>query len=63
MKKRESPDFRSPVVGISEFIVFLKQPFYGNYSTLHSHTNTVNSHAFAQVYFIYLHLHLHVLGR
>ena len=22
VKKRESPDFRSPVVGISEFIVF-----------------------------------------
>ena len=26
---------------------FLEQSFYGNYSTLHSHTNTVISHAFA----------------
>ena len=27
--------------------IFLKQSFYGNYSTLDSHTNTVNSHGFA----------------
>ena len=26
---------------------FSEEPFYGNYSTLHSHTNTVISHAFA----------------
>ena len=30
-----------------QFIYFLKQPFYGNYSTLDSHTNTVISHGFA----------------
>ena len=28
-------------------IFFSEQPFYGNYSTLDSHTNTVISHAFA----------------
>ena len=27
--------------------IFSEQPFYGNYSTLGSHTNTVISHAFA----------------
>ena len=27
--------------------IFSEQPFYGNYSTLDSHTNTVVSHAFA----------------
>ena len=26
---------------------FSEEPFYGNYSTLDSHTNTVISHAFA----------------
>ena len=30
-----------------QLIFFSEQPFYGNYSTLHSHTNTVISHAFA----------------
>ena len=29
-----------------QFIFFSEQPFYGNYSTLDSHTNTVISHAF-----------------
>ena len=28
-------------------IFFSEQPFYGNYSTLDSHTNTVISHTFA----------------
>ena len=30
-----------------QFIFFSEQSFYGNYSTLNSHTNTVISHAFA----------------
>ena len=30
-----------------QLIFFSEQPFYGNYSTLHSHTNTVISHTFA----------------
>ena len=30
-----------------QFIFFSEQPFYGNYSTLDSHTNTVISHAVA----------------
>ena len=30
-----------------QVIFFLGQPFYENHSTLDSHTNTVNSHAFA----------------
>ena len=30
-----------------QLIFFSEQPFYGNYSTLDSHTNTVISHAFA----------------
>ena len=30
-----------------QFIFFSEQPFYGNYSTSDSHTNTVISHAFA----------------
>ena len=32
-----------------QLIFFSEQPFYGNYSTLHSHTNTVISHTFAQL--------------
>ena len=28
-------------------LFFSEQPFYGNYSTVDSHKNTVNSHAFA----------------
>ena len=30
-----------------QFIFSSEQPFYGNYSTLDSHTNTVISHSFA----------------
>ena len=30
-----------------QFIFLSEQPFYGNYSTLDSHTNTVISHTFA----------------
>ena len=30
-----------------QLIFFSEQPFYGKYSTLHSHTNTVISHKFA----------------
>ena len=32
---------------VTPSIFFSEQPFYGNYSTLDSHTNTVISHAFA----------------
>ena len=36
-----------------QLIFFSEEPFYGNYSTLNSHTNTVIFHAFA--YKVYLH--------
>ena len=38
---------KSEALLYSSYILILKQPFYGNYSTLDSHTNTVISHGFA----------------
>ena len=36
---------RSKALVYNSFFFFLEQPFYGNYWTLDSHTNTVISHA------------------
>ena len=38
---------RSEALVLVQIIFFSKLPFYGNYSTLDSHTNTVISHSFA----------------